>query len=154
MRCRVDFLWALLDSATVIEAASRGFVNKMQSNGSRVRPRWLDLTLGAFGALLFAPVVAQSPPAASAMPPGHPPSPQQKAAPAAPIKRVDINSASRAELKTLPGIGDAEATRIIAGRPYLTKVDLITKKVLPEGVYVALRDQIVAKQSGLLVSKK
>ena len=154
MRCRVDFLWALLDSATVIEAASRGFVNKMQSNGSRVRPRWLDLTLGAFGALLFAPVVAQSPPAASVMPPGHPPSPQQKAAPAAPIKRVDINSASRAELKTLPGIGDAEATRIIAGRPYLTKVDLITKKVLPEGVYVALRDQIVAKQSGLLVSKK
>lgn len=73
---------------------------------------------------------------------------------ASPPQRVDINGASRAELKTLPGIGEAEATKIIAGRPYLTKIDLVTKNVLPEGVYLALRDQIIAKQSGLPVSKK
>lgn len=72
----------------------------------------------------------------------------------APAKRIDINLASRAELMTLPGIGNAEATKIIAGRPYVTKVDLVTRNVLAEGAYVALRDQIIAGQTGAPVSKK
>jgi DNA uptake protein ComE-like DNA-binding protein len=72
----------------------------------------------------------------------------KKTAPGKPIKLVDINSASRQELKTLPGIGDAEADKIIAGRPYLTKVDLVTKNVLPQGPYVSLKDRIVATQKG------
>ncbi len=74
-------------------------------------------------------------------------------APAAPLtasaprpKLVDINHASRAQLKTLPGIGDAEAERIVAGRPYLTKAELVTKQVLPAGVYQALRHRMVALQ--------
>lgn len=86
------------------------------------------------------------------MPAGHPPTTTK--APAAPAKLVDINKASRAELKTLPGIGDAEADKIIANRPFLTKVDLVTLKVLPEGVYVSIRNQIVATQSGKLPQKK
>lgn len=72
--------------------------------------------------------------------------PQQQAA-GKPVKLVDINSAGRAELKTLPGIGDAEAARIIAARPYLSKAELVTKKVMPEGAYVALKNQIIAKQA-------
>lgn len=116
--------------------------------------RRLELILCALGALFFGSSIAQSPGASGTPPPGHPPPAQAKSTPASPPKRIDINGASRAELKTLPGIGDAEATKIIAGRPYLTKIDLVTKNVLPEGVYLALRDQIIAKQSGLPASKK
>ena len=77
------------------------------------------------------------PPAASAAPP----------APQAPRpKLVDINSASAAELKTLPGIGDDEAKRIVANRPYLTKSHLVAKKVLDLAAYDALRGRIVAVQ--------
>lgn len=60
---------------------------------------------------------------------------------------IDINSASRAELKSLPGVGDAEADQIVAGRPWKTKADLVMDKVLPEGVYVAIKDRMVARQT-------
>jgi DNA uptake protein ComE-like DNA-binding protein len=66
--------------------------------------------------------------------------------PAEPVKWVDINSASRAELKTLPGIGDAEADRIIKNRPYLSKTELVSKKVLLTGPYIALKGRVVAMQ--------
>jgi DNA uptake protein ComE-like DNA-binding protein len=59
---------------------------------------------------------------------------------------VDINSADRATLKTLPGIGDAEAGWIVAGRPYRSKAELVTSKVLRPGVFAALRGAIVARQ--------
>lgn len=64
----------------------------------------------------------------------------------APVKLVDINSASRAELKTLPGIGDAEAARIIAARPYPSKAKLVADKVLTETAYLALKGRIIAIQ--------
>jgi DNA uptake protein ComE-like DNA-binding protein len=67
---------------------------------------------------------------------------------------IDINSASRAQLKTLPGIGDAEAERIIAGRPYLTKAGLVTDKIIPAGVYQAIRHRIVAIQHGPPAAKR
>lgn len=67
-----------------------------------------------------------------------------KAAPTAKVKPVDINSASRAELKTLPGIGDAEAERIIAARPYPSKAKLAADKVLSMEAYAALKGRIVA----------
>jgi DNA uptake protein ComE-like DNA-binding protein len=69
-----------------------------------------------------------------------------KPAPAAKVKLVDINSASRAELKTLPGIGDAEAARIIAARPYPSKAKLAADKVLSMEAYAALKGRIVAVQ--------
>jgi DNA uptake protein ComE-like DNA-binding protein len=59
---------------------------------------------------------------------------------------VDINSASREQLKKLPGIGDAEADRIIAGRPYLSKAHLQTRKIVSPMVYQGLRESVVAKQ--------
>jgi competence protein ComEA len=59
---------------------------------------------------------------------------------------VDINSASAAQLKTLPWIGDAEAARIIAGRPYGSKASLVTDQVIPAGVYQVIRHRIIAIQ--------
>jgi DNA uptake protein ComE-like DNA-binding protein len=66
-------------------------------------------------------------------------------APPAPAP-IDVNSASRAQLKTLPGIGDVEADRVISGRPYFSKADLATREVLPEGLYFALKSRIIATQ--------
>jgi DNA uptake protein ComE-like DNA-binding protein len=63
------------------------------------------------------------------------------------VALVDINSASRAQLKTLPGIGDAEATRIIDGRPYLSKADLASEHVIRAGVYLSLKNRIIAIQT-------
>lgn len=65
---------------------------------------------------------------------------------AAPAALVDINRANRSQLKTLPGIGDAEADKIVAGRPYLSKADLVTTKVLPAGIYLSIKNRIIAKQ--------
>jgi DNA uptake protein ComE-like DNA-binding protein len=59
---------------------------------------------------------------------------------------IDINSATEAQLRTIPGIGEAYAKKIIAGRPYKGKDELVQKKILPKGVYDKVKDQIVAKQ--------
>lgn len=64
-------------------------------------------------------------------------------------KLVDINSASVAELKTLPGIGDAEAARIVAARPYRSKAFLVEAKVLSEAQFDAVNARIVAVQKNL-----
>jgi len=77
----------------------------------------------------------------------------KKATPAAPVKLVDINSASRAQLKTLQGIGDAEASKIIAGRPYLSKAELVNKDVLQVGPYLSIKHQIIAVQKNPPKSK-
>lgn len=61
------------------------------------------------------------------------------------VRPVDVNTASRAELKTLPGIGDAEADRIVSMRPYLSKAELATKGALPTGTYLSLRRAVEAK---------
>ena len=62
------------------------------------------------------------------------------------IKRVDINSASKAALKKLPGITDVEAEKIIASRPYGSKAWLVTNKVIDAAAYDAIKMQIEAKQ--------
>jgi hypothetical protein len=63
---------------------------------------------------------------------------------AKPKKRVDINSATAEQLKSVPGIGDAEAEKIIKGRPYPTRSHLVVREVLTYDQYMALKDAIVA----------
>ncbi len=62
------------------------------------------------------------------------------------IGQVDINSASAKDLEKLPGIGEAYSAKIIAGRPYRGKNELIDKNIIPEGTYDKIKDKIIAKQ--------
>lgn len=67
-------------------------------------------------------------------------------APAGKTAPVDINSATEAELQALPGIGDAYAKKIVAGRPYAKKDQLLSRKILPKATYDKIKGQLVAKQ--------
>ena len=75
---------------------------------------------------------------------------KKAAAPAAKpaaAKLVDINTASQADLEALPTIGKAKAAKIIAGRPWKGKDDLVAKKILSDADYAKVKDMIIAKQA-------
>ncbi len=60
--------------------------------------------------------------------------------------QIEINSATKEQLGSLPGIGDAYSSKIIAGRPYHTKTDLKTKGIIPAATYSKISGMIIAKQ--------
>lgn len=103
----------------------------------------LVLTAATLGAQP-KPKPAAKPAPAPAAAPAAAPATKPTAAPAA--KQIDINSATAAELEAIPGIGKAFSAKIIGGRPYANKAQLVQKKILTQALYDKIKDQIIAKQ--------
>jgi competence protein ComEA len=110
----------------------------------------LAATALTLGLLTATPSMAQTPAPATggkmAPAPKAAPAAESKMAPAPKAELLDINSASADELKALKGIGDAYSAKIIAGRPYKGKDELLQKNIVPEKTYAEIKDKIIAKQ--------
>ena len=99
----------------------------------------ITVAIAAFSTLLVLPATAHMPAAVST-------SGSSLVTTIAADAPLDVNTATKAQLLALKGVGDKRADDIIKGRPYKGKDDLVQKKILPQAVYDGIKDKIIAKQ--------
>jgi competence protein ComEA len=105
------------------------------------------LTIGLLAFTIAAPVFAADLPGTAAHPAPAKPAPVAQTTPAPKAGMVDINAATAADLKALPGMTDSDAAKIVQGRPYKDPSDLTAKKILSDAEYAKIKDRLVAGQN-------
>ena len=110
----------------------------------------LAATALTLGLLTATPSMAQTAQPAAKSPDKMAPAPkaatESKMAPAPKAELLDITSATVDQLEGLPGVGKAYSAKIIAGRPYKGKDELVSKSIVPQKTYDGIKDKIIAKQ--------
>lgn len=117
-------------------------VKQAMSNIFTIQKAAIFSLLALFTASAFAVSTPKTPVAASVTAKPSTPAFQRPSSPPDRKAMIDLNRATRDELKTLPGIGDAEANRIIAARPLGSKGWLVSKKLLTEDQALAIRHRV------------
>jgi competence protein ComEA len=107
---------------------------------------WMACALLTLASLAMAQTPSKSP--------SKTPDKAPAAAASAKPKILDINSATKEELQALPGIGDTYSQKIIDGRPYRMKTDLVRRKIIPLATYNKLSSMLIAKQSSAAPATK
>jgi competence protein ComEA len=104
----------------------------------------LKTVLASFSVLALAAALASPALAASQ---ATTPAAHSKSHSATHASLVDLNTADAAQLAALPGVGDAYAQKIIAGRPYKSKDELVKRKIVSQSTYQKFHDKVIAKSS-------